>query len=109
VPIYFDLHEPGDVPLAAISQGVDDAGSGAEDQHHVRQLDYYCAVEGSIYCVLEAPDENEVRARHAERGIPCAEVRTITSVDWKVPLSAEARRELDQAIQRDWQARHRSV
>ena len=109
MPIYFDLHPPGVVPLATISQAIEDAGSGAEDQYHVRQVDHYCAVDGAIYCVLEAPGPEAFQARHAERGIPCAEVHTLTDAEWKVPLSAELRRELDQAIQRDWQARHPSV
>jgi hypothetical protein len=109
VPIYFDLHPPGDVPLPAICQGVVDAGSGVEDQYRVRQVDYYCAAEGAIYCVLEAPGPEAFQARHAERGIPCVEVHAITDVDWKVPLSARARQQLDRAIQRDWHSRYPSV
>jgi hypothetical protein len=109
VPIYFDLHPPGDVPLPALRQGIDDAGSGAEDQHHVRQVDYYCTSDGSIYCVLQAPGHEAFHARHVERGIPRAEVYPVTDAEWTLPLSAQARQELDQAIQRDWQARHPSV
>ena len=109
MPIYFDLHPPGAVPLPAISQGIEEAGSGVEDQYHVRQVDYYCAVEGSIYCVLEAPGPEAFLARHAERGIPCAEVHPITDVDWRVPLSTQARLQLNAAIQRDWATRHPSV
>jgi hypothetical protein len=109
VPIYFDLHPPGEVPLPAISQGIDDAGSGAEDQHHVRQVDYYCASDGSIYCVLQAAGPEAFHARHADRGIPCADVHPISEADWTLPLSAEARQQLDRAIQQDWQARHPSV
>jgi hypothetical protein len=109
VPIYFDLHPPGDVPLPAISQGIVDAGTGIEDRHRVRQVDYYCAADGAIYCVVEAPGPEAFQARHAERGIPCVEVHALAEADWKVPLSAEMRRELDRAIQRDWQARYPSV
>ena len=105
MPIYFDLHPPGVVPLPAITQGLLAARTGAEDRHHVRQVDYYCADDGAIYCVLEAPSPDEFRARHAERGLPCEEVLPIADVDWQVPLGAAARRALNQAIQRDWQAR----
>lgn len=105
MPIYFDLHPPGDAPLPVIRQGITDARSGAEDQYGVRQVDCYCAAAGAIYCVLEAPDPEAFRARHAKRGIPCVEVHAITDAKWKAPLSAEARQELDRAIQRDWQTR----
>ena len=106
MPIYFDLHSPGDVPLSAIGQGIADARSGVQDEHHVRQVDYYCTVDSSIYCVLEAPSEEACRARHLQRGIPCAEVHLITDAEWNVPLTAETRQELNRAIERDWQARH---
>jgi hypothetical protein len=36
-------------------------------------------------------------------------VYPVTDLEWTLPLSAQARQELDQAIQRDWQARHPSV
>ena len=109
MPIYFDLHAPGDVASPVLSQGVEDAGSGAEDRHHVRQVDYYCADDGVIYCVLEAPSADDVRARHAERGMSCGEVYTMTQVNWHLPLSTETRQELDHAIQRDWEARQQAV
>jgi hypothetical protein len=109
VPIYFDLHPPGDVPLPAISQGITDARSGVEDHHHVRQVDYYCAVQGAIYCVLEAPSAEAFRARHVERGIPCADVLPLTGAEWQLPLSASTRRVLDEAIQRHWYAHSPSV
>jgi hypothetical protein len=109
MPIYFDLHPPGAVPLMALSQGIEDARTGAEDQHKVRQIDYYCAAEGAIYCVLESPSPEAFRARHEARGMPCADVLPISGVDWQVPLSAEARQMVDQAIQRDWYARHPAV
>jgi hypothetical protein len=105
VPIYFDLHSPGHVPLSAIGQGIADARSGVQDKHHVRQVDYYCAAEGAIYCVLESPSAEAFRARHVERGIPCADVLPISGVDWPLPLTAAARQALDLAIQRDWQSR----
>jgi hypothetical protein len=75
----------------------------------VRQVDYYCAADGAIYCVLEAPGPEAFQARHVERGIPCIEVHAVTNADWKVPLSAETRQELDRAIQRDWYSRYPSV
>ena len=105
MPIYFDLHPPGEVPLASIRRGIADARSGVEDHLHVRQVDYYCGADGAIYCVLEAPSPDVVRARHAERGMRCAEVLPASGVDWQLPLEGAARQALDQAIQRDWQAR----
>ena len=107
--IYFDLHPPGEVPARTIREGLAEARGGTRDRHRVLQVDYYCAAEGAIYCVLEAPSPDAVRARHTERGLPCGEVEVVEGLESERPLSAHDRRVLDQTIVRHWQASHPSV
>ena len=92
--------------MDALTRGMADAGSGAEDQHHVRQVDFYCAPDGAVYCVLEAPSPDAFRARHVERGMACSEVVPLPGRKWHLPLSARARHQVERAIRRDWLARH---
>jgi Protein of unknown function (DUF4242) len=108
LPIYFDLHPPAEVSARDIREGLADARSGTQDRHRVRQIDYYCAIQGAIYCVLEAPSPDAIRARHAAQGLPCREVVVIDGLEGQLPLSAQDRRVLDEAIRRDWQARESS-
>jgi hypothetical protein len=46
----------------------------------VRQIELYHNAEGKVYCVLDGPDAEAIRAHHAELGVPCGDVHQVDSL-----------------------------
>jgi hypothetical protein len=60
-----DFHEDLQLPADAIAQLAEDARNARADQFGVRQIELYHNAEGKVYCVLDGPDAEAIRAHHA--------------------------------------------
>lgn len=80
MPRFMDYHPDLKLPEEAIEHIADDARNARSDQFGVRQIELFHNAEGQVYCLLEAPDEQAVRAHHAALGVPCGEVHPIASL-----------------------------
>jgi len=46
----------------------------------VRQVELYHNGDGKVYCLLDGPDEQAIRAHHAALGVPCGDVHQVDSL-----------------------------
>jgi hypothetical protein len=75
-----DFHEDLQLPADAIAQLAEDARNARADQFAVRQIELYHNAEGKVYCVLDGPDAEAIRAHHAALGVPCGDVHQVDSL-----------------------------
>jgi hypothetical protein len=80
MPVFMDFHPDLKLPQEAIAQIADDAQHERADEFGVRQIELYHNAEGQVYCLLDAPDEEAVRAHHAALGVPCGDVHQVDSL-----------------------------
>ena len=80
MPRFMDFHADLKLPEEAIAQIAEDAREARSDQFGVRQLELYYNDAGQVYCLLEGPDEESVRAHHAALGVPCGDVHEVDSL-----------------------------
>jgi hypothetical protein len=77
---FMDFHDDLQLPAEAIAQIAEDARNGGADQFGVRQIELYHNPEGKVYCLLDGPDEQAIRAHHAALGVPCGDVHPVDSL-----------------------------
>ena len=80
MPKFMDHHD--DLPLPdEIIQNIR-AGQvvGARDEFGVCQLDLYYNAEGTVFCLLDAPNADAVRKHHEAMGAPCGDVHQIDAL-----------------------------
>jgi Nickel responsive protein SCO4226-like len=77
---FIDFHEDLKLPAQAIAQIADDTRNAKTDQFGVRQIELYHNPDGRVYCLLEGPDEEAIRAHHAALGVPCGDVHQVNSL-----------------------------
>ena len=77
---FMDFHPELQLPPEAIAQIADDARNGRADQFGVRQIELYHNADGQVYCLLEGPDEEAIRAHHAALGVSCGDVHRVDSL-----------------------------
>jgi len=77
---FMDFHEDLQLPADAIAQLAQDARNARADQFGVRQIELYHNAEGKVYCVLDGPDAEAIRAHHAALGVPCGDVHQVDSL-----------------------------
>ena len=46
----------------------------------VKETELYHNPDGTVYCLLEGPDEDAIRARQAALGVPCGDVHQVDSL-----------------------------
>ena len=80
MPRFMDFHQDLKLPAEAIEQIADDARHGRADQFGVLQVDLYHNADGRVYCLLDGPDEQAIRAHHAALGVPCGDVHQVDSL-----------------------------
>jgi hypothetical protein len=80
MPRFMDFHQDLKLPAEAIAQIASDTRNARADQFGVRQIELYYNADGKVYCLLEAPDEQAIRAHHAALGVPCGDIHQITSL-----------------------------
>ena len=76
--LFMDFHEDLTLPAEAIVQIADDTRAWRADQFGFRQVELYHNAQGQMYCLLEGPDEDAIRAHHAALGVPCGDVHQVT-------------------------------
>jgi hypothetical protein len=77
---FMDFHEDLQLPADAIAQLAEDARNARADQFGVRQIELYHNAEGKVYCLLDGPDAEAIRAHHAALGVPCGDVHQVDSL-----------------------------
>jgi hypothetical protein len=77
---FMDFHEDLRLPADAIAQLAEDARNARADQFGVRQIELYHNAEGKVYCLLDGPDAEAIRAHHAALGVPCGDVHQVDSL-----------------------------
>jgi hypothetical protein len=77
---FMDYHEDLKLPAEAIAQIADDTRNARTDQFGVRQVELYHNGDGRVYCLLDGPDEEAIRAHHAALGVPCGDVHEVDSL-----------------------------
>jgi Protein of unknown function (DUF4242) len=80
VPRFMDFHEDLKLPAEAISQIAGDARQARADQFGVCQIELYHNDRGQVYCLLDGPDEQSIRAHHAALSVPCGDVHQVDSL-----------------------------
>jgi len=80
MPRFMDFHEDLKLPQEAIDEIGRGAKAGEVDQFGVRQVELFHNPDGKVYCLLDAPDEEAVRAHHAALDVPCGEVHRVDSL-----------------------------
>jgi hypothetical protein len=75
-----DFHEDLKLPAEVILQLTQETKDHKSDEFGVRQVELFHNAGGKVYCLLEAPDADAVRAHHAALGVPCGEVNEVTSL-----------------------------
>ena len=80
VPRFMDFHDDLKLPAEAIAQIADDTRHERADDFGVRQVELYHNAEGKVYCLLEGPDEDAIRKRHAALGVSCGDVHQVDSL-----------------------------
>lgn len=78
MPTYMDHHDDLKLPAEAVAQIA--AGRHEADVFGVRQIDLFHNPDGTVYCLLDAPDEQAVRDHHAALDVPCGEVHQVSAL-----------------------------
>jgi hypothetical protein len=77
MPRFMDYHENLRLPAEAIAQIAEDARNARADEFGVRQIELYHNPDGTVYCLLDGPDEGAVRRHHAALGVSCGAVHQV--------------------------------
>ena len=80
--LFMDYHEDLKPPAEALAQIAEDTRHARADRFGVRQVELYHNPDGKVYCLLDGPDEDAIRQRHAALGVPCDEVHQVGSLTW---------------------------
>jgi hypothetical protein len=80
VPRFMDYHEDLKLPAGAIAKIGDDTRNGRADEFGVRQIELYHNPEGTVYCLLDGPDEEAIRKHHAALGVDCGAVHQVDGI-----------------------------
>jgi hypothetical protein len=75
-----DFHDDLRLPAEVIAQIADDTRHARADEFGVRQIELYHNPEGTVYCLLDGPDEDAVRKHHAAHGVDCGAVHQVEGV-----------------------------
>ena len=75
MPIFHDLHPPGQLSTVVLSEMLARSESRQPGPAGVRVIDYVIGEGGTITCVLDAPNEVAVYRYHTALGLPCGRVR----------------------------------
>jgi len=80
VPKFMDYHEHLVLPGEAVDQIRRDTVEERTDEFGVRQIELFHNADGTVYCLLEAPDADAVRKHHEAIGVPCGDVHEVAGL-----------------------------
>jgi hypothetical protein len=103
VAIFIDRHRIGDMQPGVRYQ------LQLEAQHCVRDVSGALPVghwveDGTIYCVLDADDEDQCCQHHRARGLSCDDLRRLDGISLSRPLSGKDRLSIMAAIEQLFRA-----
>ena len=78
--LFMDFHHDLKLPAEAIAQIAEDTRDKRADQFGVRQVELYHNPGGTVYCLLEGPDEVAIRQHHAALGVPCGDIHQVDTL-----------------------------
>ena len=74
MPVFLDNHPAFELPPGLVVAFLRAARNGVRDGYGVLPLDFFCGVEGAVYCVVDAPGAESVRRSHGEQGLACGAI-----------------------------------
>lgn len=80
MPQFMDFHSDLKLPQQAIADITEGARAGTADKFGVRQVELYHNSDGTVYCLLDAPDAQAVRDHHAALGVDCGDVHEVSGI-----------------------------
>jgi hypothetical protein len=80
MPQFMDFHEDLKLPDDAIKQITQDTKELKVDEFGVRQVELFHNADGTVYCLLDAPDADSVRKHHEAIGVPCGDVHEVAGL-----------------------------
>jgi hypothetical protein len=80
MPQFMDFHPELKLPHEAIDDIAAGAHAGTADQFGVRQVELYHNSDGTVYCLLDAPNAQAVRDHHTALSVDCGEVHEVTGI-----------------------------
>ena len=80
MPRFMNFHTNLPLPDEVIRLIKADCEAGARDESRVAQLDLYYNAEGTVFCLLDAPDADAVRKHHDAMDVTCGDVHKIDSL-----------------------------
>jgi Protein of unknown function (DUF4242) len=98
---FIDRHRTNTVPADVRHRLYVEARERKTEPYGIRAVAQWIEDE-TIFCVLEAPDEEAVCRHHAERGLPCDDVHMIGEFQQLSPLSEEDQTMIRAAMARLW-------
>ena len=78
--LFMDFHQDLKLPAEAIAQIAEDTRDKRADQFGVRQVELYHNPGGTVYCLLEGPDEDAIRQHHAALGVPYGDIHQVDTL-----------------------------
>ena len=104
MPIFIDHHLVDEIDRAARQRIQTEAILGIRDPTGTLPLGHW-AEDGTIYCVIDAPDKDAVCRHHHARGLSCDDLHELDELDGSLPLSGADRAAIVAAIARLWHSR----
>ena len=80
MPKFMDFHSDLPLPDEVIRQIKAGQQAGTRDEFGVCQLDLYYNPEGTVFCLVDAPDAEAVRKHHGAMGVSCGDIHLISSL-----------------------------
>ncbi len=80
MPQFMDFHPDLKLPEQAVSDITEGAKAGTADEFGVRQIELYHNPDGTVFCLLDAPDAQAVRDHHTALGVDCGDVHEVTGI-----------------------------
>jgi Protein of unknown function (DUF4242) len=102
--MFIDRHSALSVPSAVKRRVFREGLQHYVDTRGVQVVGHWLE-DGSIYCVIEAPDSEAACQHHAERGLSCSELHHIAGLRGGQPTPAEDTAMVRAAISTFWHTR----
>jgi hypothetical protein len=80
MPQFMDFHPELKLPQQAIDDIAAGAKAGTADKFGVTQVELYHNPDGTVYCLLDAPDAQAVRDHHEALGVDCGDVHEVNGI-----------------------------
>ncbi len=80
MPQFMDFHPDLKLPEQAIDDITQGAVAETADQFGVTQVELYHNPDGTVSCLLDAPNAQAVRDHHAALGVDCGDVHEVTGI-----------------------------